>query len=61
MGYPKITVEVVVDEDDVDVFTRSATDALDRIEKTTMVYCVEIFNTEADEALYAPEIASKIN
>ena len=38
MAYRKITLEAVVHEDDVDVFTQALNDALDRIEETTTVW-----------------------
>lgn len=61
MAYRKITLEAVVHEDDVDVFTQALNNALDRIEETTTVYGGEITDAEVAEPPNAAEIAAKAN
>jgi hypothetical protein len=57
MTYRRITLEAVVAEDDLEVFTQALNDALDRIEEQLTVYGSEIQDSDAGEPENAAEIA----
>jgi hypothetical protein len=56
MTYQKITLAVVVKEDDSEMFTQALNDALDRIEKIQTVFSSEIRIEEAGKPENAKEI-----
>ncbi|RZU35762.1 hypothetical protein [Edaphobacter modestus] len=58
MTYQKITLAVVVKEDDSEMFTQALNDALDRIEKIQTVFSSEIRTEEVGKPENAEEIES---
>lgn len=59
MAYTKITLEVVVHDDDSEIIEQALNDAMDRIEDLATVYSSEIVTTATDEPVNAAEIAAK--
>ena len=58
MGFRKITLEVVVNEDDAAVFVQSLNDAMDRIEEAQTIFSSQICDEETDEPENADAIAA---
>jgi hypothetical protein len=57
MNFRKITLEVVVAEDDSETFTQALNDAMDRIEERQTIYSSEIREVETGEPDNAAEIS----
>jgi hypothetical protein len=57
-GYLKITLEVVIREDDSEVFTQALNNAMDVIEEQTTVYLAEITTAATGEPDNAAEIGA---
>lgn len=60
MAYTKITLEVVVHDDDSEVLEQALNDAMDKIEDQTTVYSSMIATAATVEPENAAEIAAKV-
>ena len=58
MAYRKITVEIVVNEDDAEAILQAVNDAMDRIEERNTVYSTDIWDSATREPENAAEIAA---
>jgi hypothetical protein len=61
MSYTKITLEVVVHDDDWEILEQALNDTMDKIEEHTTVYSSQITTVETGEPMNAAEIAAPIN
>lgn len=60
MAYTKITLEVVVNEDDSEILEQELNDAMDKIEDNMTVYSSAITTAATEEPQNAVEIATKV-
>jgi hypothetical protein len=58
MPYQKITLTIVVNEDDSEIFVQALNDAMDKIENQVTVYLSEIVTVATGEPDNAAEIAA---
>jgi hypothetical protein len=61
VGYTKLTLEVVVHDDEEEVLTQALNNALDALEEHIAVYHSEIRCAETSEPENAAEIAAPVN
>jgi hypothetical protein len=60
MPYTKITLEVVVHDDDSEILEQALNDAMDKIDGQLTVYSSAITTTATPEPVNAAEIAAKV-
>ena len=61
MPYQKITLQVIVSDDDSEVFIQALNNAMDEIEEQVTVFSSEIMTEETGEPENADEIAAPAN
>jgi hypothetical protein len=60
MAYTKITLEVVVETDDVEEYEQALIDAMEKVEEHVTVYDSSIVTAETGEPANAAEIAAPV-